>query len=158
MEEARIGLRELLEIVALDVLLVADAALGDAIHQHIHRRLQIHHEIGLRRIDHHALIDAFIQRVLRVIERHPREQPVLLEQIVRDAHGAEQVLLAHLLELARALKQKEQLGLERRRARILVEALEEGILIGLLEHELRRPATAPSGARDWSCRRRSGPR
>ena len=135
-EEARIRLGEFLEIAALDMLLIADAALGDAVHQHIDRRLQIHHQVGLGRIHHHPLVDPLVERIFRIVERHAREQPILFEQIVRDAHRAEQILLPNLFELARALEQEEQLGLKRRRARILVEALEEGILIRLLQHEL----------------------
>ena len=135
-EEPGIGLRELLQIAALDVLLVADPPLRDAIDQHVHGRLQVHHEIGFRRIDHHPLVHPFIEGVFRIVERHPREQPVLVEQIVRDAHGAEQVFLTHFLQLPGALEQEEQLRLKRRRARVLVEALQERILIGLLQDEL----------------------
>ena len=138
MEESRVGLRELFQVGALDVLLIANAALRDAIHQHIDGRLQVHHEIRLRRIDHHTLVDAFVQRIFRIIERHARKQSIFLEQVVGNAHRAEQILLPHFLELAGTLEQEKQLGLKCSRARILVEPLEEGILLRLLEHQLAR--------------------
>ena len=157
-EEARIGLGELLEIAALDVLLVANAALGDAVHQHIDRRLQIDHQIGLGRIHDHAFVDPFVQRILGIIERHAREQPILLQQIIRDAHRAEQILLPDLLELARTLEKEEKLRLERRGARVLVEALEEGILIRLLQYELTAEGLREQPREAGLARRRSAPR
>ena len=43
-------------------------------------------------------------------------------------------------QLARALEQEEQLRLQRRRARVAIEALEKRILVGLLEHQLAAEA------------------
>ena len=136
MEEPRIGLGELVEISAFDVLFIANPALGDAIHQHVDRSLQIHDEIRFGRVHDHPFVDPFIQRIFRIIEGHARKQPILLQQVVRHAHGAEQIFLANLFQLPGPLKQKEQLSLKRRRARILVEALEKGILVRLLQDEL----------------------
>src|SRR3984957_11209880 len=135
-EEPRIGLIELVEIAAFDVLLIADAALRDPIHQHIDGCLQVHHQIRLRGVHHHPFVDSLVQRIFRIIERHARKETIFFQQVVRHAHGAEQILLANLLQLPGPLKQKKQLRLKRRRARVLVEALEEWILIRLFEHEL----------------------
>ncbi len=104
MEEPRIGLRQLLQIAALDVLLVANAALGDAIHQHIHRRLQVHDQIRLGRIHDHPLVDAFVERIFRIIERDARKQPVFFQQIVRHPHRAEQIFLPTSSSWRAALK------------------------------------------------------
>src|SRR6202166_1388050 len=72
-EEPRIGLIELVEIASFDVLLVANAALGDTIHQHIDRRLQVHHQIRFRGVHDHPFVDPLVKRVFRVIERHSRK-------------------------------------------------------------------------------------
>src|ERR1700722_18206230 len=135
-EEPRIRLIQLVEIAAFDVLLIADAALRDPIHQHIDGCLQVHHQIRLRGVHHHPFVDSLVQRIFRIIERHARKETIFFQQVVRHAHGAEQILLANLLQLPGPLKQKKQLRLKRRRARVLVEALEEWILIRLFEHEL----------------------
>ena len=68
MEEPRIGLGEFIEVGPLDVLLVADAAFIDAVHQHVHRRLQVNDQIGFGRVHHHALIDSFIERIFRIVQ------------------------------------------------------------------------------------------
>ncbi len=107
MKEPRVGLGELVEIRAFDVLLVANAALCDAIDQHIDGRLQVHDQIRLGRIHDHAFVHTFIERIFGIVQRDARKQPILLQQVIRDTHGAEQVLLANLLQLAGALKQKE---------------------------------------------------
>ena len=103
-KESRVGLGELLEIAALDMLLVADAALGDAVDQHIDGRLQIHDEIRLGRVDDHTLVDALIQRILCIVERDACEQAVLIEEIIRDANRAEEIFLTALLALSRPLE------------------------------------------------------
>ena len=59
--------------------LVADAALGDARQQRLHRRLQVDHQVGLGRIHVQARGHLLVQRHLGGVERQAREQPVLLE-------------------------------------------------------------------------------
>ena len=49
-------------------------------------------------------------------------------------------MLAQLLHLPGALEQEIELRLERRRARIAVEALEERVVLALLEHEVAAEA------------------
>ena len=49
-------------------------------------------------------------------------------------------MLPDVLELTRALKQEEQLGLQRCRARVAVEPLQERILLGLLQYQLAAEA------------------
>ena len=104
MKESCVSLGELLEVAALDMLLVADAALGDAVDQHIDGRLQIHDEIGLGRVHDHTLVDALIQRILRIVERDACEQAVLIQEIIGDANRAEEIFLTDLLELSRPLE------------------------------------------------------
>ena len=95
---------------------------------------------GSRRVDREARIHLLVERELLLVERELREQPILVEQVVGDAHRVEQVVLADVLQLARALEQEEQLRLQRRRARVAIEALEERILVRLLQHQLAAEA------------------
>src|SRR2546429_7831863 len=66
--------------------------------------------------------------------------------LIRDAHGAEQVLLLERGQLLRALEQKVELGRQGRRARVAVEALEKRILRPLLQHALGREAGAQTAS------------
>src|SRR5690606_7226447 len=81
--------------------------------------------------------------VLLVVEREPREQPILVDEVVRHSDRVEQVVLADVLQLPCALKQEEELRLQRGRARVLVEPLEKRVFLRLLENEL-----APEAARE----------
>ena len=49
-------------------------------------------------------------------------------------------MLANVFELARSLKQKEQLRLQRRCTRVAIETLEERIVVRLLENQLAAEA------------------
>src|SRR5215207_2353932 len=138
MKEACIRLIQAHQIFPSDVLLVADAALGDSLEQYVHRRLQIDDEIGLGRFDRELCAHLIVERELFFIQRDAREQAILLEKIIRNAHGREEILLFERGELLRPLKQEIQLRREGSGARIAVEALEERILRSLLEDDVRR--------------------
>ncbi len=140
MEEARIGFIQSREVLTIDRLFVPDAALGDALQQHVHGRLQVHHEIGLRAVDVELGAHLLVQRVFGFIERDAREELVFVEQVIRHDDGREQILLFERRELLRALKEEVELRGKRARARIAIEALEKRILHRLLEHEIRREA------------------
>ena len=45
-----------LEIIAFDELLVGDAATCDTLHEHVHRRLQVDHQVRVRRVDRKLLM------------------------------------------------------------------------------------------------------
>src|SRR5262249_30499926 len=75
-----------------------------------------------------------------VVERDAREQPVLVEKIVRDAQWRKEVMLLQRRELLRPLKQEIQLRRQGTAARLAIEALEERILVRVLEHEFRAEA------------------
>src|SRR6185312_3565274 len=138
MEEARIRFVEAYQVVALDVLLIADAAPRDPLEQHVDRRLQVNHEIRLRRLHVEPRVDLLVQGELRFIQSHPREQAVLLQQVVRHPNLCEEVLLLQGAELLAALKEEMKLRRQRAGARILVEAFQEGVLRRILQHRLRR--------------------
>ncbi len=91
------------------MLLVIDAAPGDTLEQHIDRRLQIHHQIGLGGLDIELGIHLLVQSVLGIIERHAREQAILFQQVIRHAHTGEQILLLERGQLLGPLEQKVQL-------------------------------------------------
>ena len=142
MKEARVSLVEALEVLPLDVLLEFDAAPGDALEQHVDRGLQVHDEIRLRRADVEPGVELLVEGELGVLECHSREQPVLLEQVVRHAQRREQVRLLERGELLGALQQEVQLCRQGAGARVAVEALEERVLRRLLEHPLGGEADA----------------
>jgi hypothetical protein len=133
-EVARVGLTEALEIGGVDVFLVRNAAPVDALQEHVDGRLQEHHEVRRRRVHRQARIDLVVEFELLVVQHDAREQPVLVEHVVGDADLREQVVLAQLRELARALEQEVELGRECGGTAVLVEPLEEGIVHRLLEH------------------------
>ena len=108
--------------------------------QHVDRRLQVDHEVRHRCVDGQARIHLLVEREFLVVQGQPREQAVLVEQVVGHAHGLEQVGLAQLLQLPRTLEQEVQLGLERGSARVAIEALEKRVFVVLLEHELAAEA------------------
>ena len=151
-EEACVGIDQALQILALHALLVANAAPRDALLQHVDRGLQVNHQVRDRRVDREALVYLLIQRVFLVIEGHAREQPVLVEQEIRDPHRCEQIGLTQLLQLAHALEQEIQLGRQRAGARVLVKALEKRVFLGALEHHVcapqRRQAPREAGLAD----------
>ncbi len=123
--------------------------------QHVHRRLQVDHEVRHRRVDGQARIHLLVERKFLVVQGQPREQAVLVEQVIGDAHGLEQVGLAQLLQLTRTLEQEVQLGLERGSARVAIEALEKRVFVVLLEHEFAAEAARQAVSQDSSCRPRS---
>jgi len=88
-EEPGIGLRELLQIAALDVLLVADPRFAMRSTSTSTGACRYTTRSGFGASTTTARTPVHRGRI-RIVERHPREQPVLVEQIVRDAHGAEQ--------------------------------------------------------------------
>src|SRR5690606_7351876 len=142
-EKARIRFLKPLEIAALDLLLVTQTPPLDTLEEHIDRRLQIDHHVGHGRVDREPCIHLLVQGVLLVVEREPREQPILVDEVVRHSDRVEQVVLADVLQLPCALKQEEELRLQRGRARVLVEPLEKRVFLRLLENEL-----APEAARE----------
>src|ERR1700674_906339 len=82
-------------------------------------------------------------------ERQPREQRILLQQKIAHRDAAEQVHLRELPQLADALEEEKELRRQREARHVLVEAREERILFGMLEHEarLQPPGEAPGEAR-----------
>src|SRR6185437_15457667 len=140
MEETRIRLVESDQVVTLDVLLVADAAPGDALEQHIDRGLQIDYEVRLRSLDVELGVDLLVESEFGVIQCHPREQAVFFQQVVCHAHPGEEILLIQGSELLAALEEEMELCGQRARPRVAVEALEKRVLRGILQHRLRREA------------------
>src|SRR6185437_145119 len=112
-KEPRIRLVEPLEVVAVDLTLVLDTAPCDALHQHIDGSLQVQDEVRLGSRDIELRVHLLVECELRLIERDGRKQPILLEQVVRDAHGREEVLLVESGKLLRALKEEIELCRER---------------------------------------------
>src|SRR5690606_26298346 len=139
-EEARVRLAEPLEVALLGLLLERDAAGSDPFQQHARRRLEIDHEVRLRRLDLQRGRDLIVELELLRIEVQLREQAVLLDQEIGDPDRGEHVGLPDLLDLAGTLEQEEDLRRQRRLAGTLVEALEERILLRLLEDQLAREA------------------
>src|SRR3569833_2459194 len=134
-EEQRISIGETLQIGRFHQTLVGDAALLDALEQHPDRRLQIDHKIRLRRHHREVLINLLVQLQLIIIEGELREEAILLQQEVADQAAAEHIALPQMLQLLHALQQKRLLGRQRGLARVLIKALEKGIVLSTLQQQ-----------------------
>src|SRR3569832_1610850 len=130
-EEQRISIGETLQIGRIHQTLVGD----DALEQHPDRRLQIDHKIRLRRHHREVLINLLVQLQLIIIEGELREEAILLQQEVADQAAAEHIALPQMLQLLHALQQKRQLGRQRGLARVLIKALEKGIVLSTLQQQ-----------------------
>src|SRR5262245_47149063 len=139
-EEASVRVSETFEIVRLDQLLVRNAATRHALQQNLRRRLQINDQIRCRRIQLERVRDLVVETELVGIEIELGEEPVFLQQEVGYTNRREHVALPNLLDLARALKQEEQLRRQRRLPPVAIEPLEERVLLRLLEYQLAREA------------------
>jgi hypothetical protein len=73
---------------------------------------------------------------LAVVQVDVREDSILLEEIVAHDRVVEKIGMRFLLQLLVAAHQEEHLRLKGVAARVLVEVLEEGIRLGLLEDQL----------------------
>ncbi len=108
-EKPGVGFGQALQVIVADLLLVIDAALGDALAQRVQWRLQVDHQVGPRRVERQLRVDLLVEREFVGVQRHLREQPVLVDHEIGDPRGLEQVGLAKILYLARALQQEMQL-------------------------------------------------
>src|SRR5690606_30243911 len=135
-KEFAVGSVYFFEIGSVDALLVPDAALTDALRQHIGGGLQINHQIGRGCVQRQLLVDLVVERVFIGVEIDACEQSILGNEKVCDSGRCEQIALAPVLQLLCALEQEKQLRRQRDLARIAVEALEKRILVGLFEHDL----------------------
>ena len=133
MKEARVGIDQLLEIIALHAAFVGDTAAVDAFEQHVGGCLQVDHHVRSRHLQAHLGVDLFIQAQLVVVEVDAREHGVLLQQKIGHRAAGEQVALFERLDLTGALEQKEQLGRERVMAARGVETLQKRIFLRLFE-------------------------
>src|SRR5437588_8610185 len=137
-EEVVVGARELGEVLDIEAALELAAALLDAREQDVEPGLQVDDQVRLEDPRPEMLVDALVEGQLVGVERDRREDPVLREQVVRDGHAVEQVLLEQVLLLLEAGEQEEELCLERVLLAVLVEAREERVLL----HDLVQSATA----------------
>jgi len=85
-------------------------------------------------------VDLLVERELVRRQREAREQRVLVEQEVGHHRPREHVGLRERLQHARALEQEKELHRQRVALHVLVEAREERVLFGLLEHQIRAEA------------------
>src|SRR5690606_26552496 len=125
-----------LEVRRLDRLLVTDAALAHPVQQHIRRRLQVDHEIWPRRVDGKMLVGLPVQRQFIGREREIREQGVLLQQEIADAHRVEQIDVGKVQALHGGLEQENQLHRQRMAAGVAVETIEDELFLGLLQRQV----------------------
>jgi len=134
----RIGQRA--QIALRDVGLHRHAALAHPLDQRVGLCLQVDHQVRHGRLRPHAVEDLLVQPELVVVEREPREQRILVEQEIAGDGLGEQVALPEIAQLIDTLEQEEELRGQRIPPAIPVEALEEGVAAGLLEHQLRAEA------------------
>jgi hypothetical protein len=126
--------------------------------QHLDGRLQVDDQVRHGRVDRQPFVDLLVQRVLLVVERDAREQAVLVEQEVGDAHGREQVGLLQRLHLPRALEQEDRAARETRSRAGCGRSARGTGSPPPARARARRRARRRAGAPGSSCRRRSVPR
>ena len=51
-----------MQVIVANLLLVVDAALGDAFAQQLDRRLQVNHQVRARRVERQVRVDLLVQR------------------------------------------------------------------------------------------------
>ena len=139
-EEAAVGVDQAAQVGLRQVGLHRDAAAPDALVERLGPRLQVDHQVRHRRLRPQAVEDLLVERELVVVQREPREQRVLVQKEVADQRLREQVALGEVAQLVDPLEQEEELRRQRVAPAVPVEALEEGVLRGLLQH--RRAAEA----------------
>ena len=132
-----VRLVQLLDVAGVHVLFVGPAPPGDAAHQRFRIRLQVDDHVGGHDLELEPADEPVVQRQLLFGEVEAREDPILLEQVVRHRALAEQLHLAQVALLLEAAEQKVHLGLKRVSLAVLVEVLEKRVLFDFLEHELR---------------------
>src|SRR5438552_172594 len=128
-EEIVVGARQLGQVVGVEPALELPSALLDAPEQDVEAGLQVDDQVGLQDAGPEVLVDALVEAELVRVERDRGEDPVLGEQVVRDGHAVEEILLEQVLLLLEAREQEEELGLEGVLLPVLVEAREERVLL-----------------------------
>src|SRR5690606_6583018 len=113
---------------------------GDPSDQRVRGGLQVDDEVRLRRIVIERCRDLLVEAKLVGVEVQLSEQAVGVEQKVRDPVRRELVGQADRLDLPRALQKEEQRRRQRSVPAVAIEALEERVLVGLLENQLAREA------------------
>jgi hypothetical protein len=100
------------------------------------RRLQPDHQVGLAKLRRYLLVHLRVQPKLVVAQIQARKDGVLLEQVVTHHGVGEHAGLRRSLSLLDPLKQERELGLESVARHVLVEAVEKGIFVRLLEQQI----------------------
>ena len=139
-EEIIVGVVEVGDVLARHGALEVAPAQLDVLHQPVDRRLQVHHQVGLRERLFHVGRELVVEMQLVVLQVEMREDADLFENVIGDEELREQLLLRQRLQLLVAGEQEEELRLEGVALGMLVEALEEGIVLELLQHELAAEA------------------
>ena len=103
-EELGICAAETLEVILVEKLLVRNTPARDASAEHARRCLQIDYEIGLGRIELQAFIYLLVKTELVCVEIELGEQSILIENEIGHSNRSEQICLANLLDLPRALE------------------------------------------------------
>ncbi len=135
-EELGVRVAEPLQVGEVDAVLHRHAAAAHAREQRRRRRLQADDEIGLAELRRDRLVHLRVEAIFLVAEVELREKRVLGEHEVADDRLREHARLGDGAELALALEQEEELGLERVARAVVVEAGEERVLARLLEQQL----------------------
>lgn len=154
-EEVVVGLANLRQILFArqgSVVIGAPRAFAEQALQELDRRLQVHDQVGNRKIARHQIVETLVDEELVVIEVGERVDSIALEDEVTDRGLRKQIALPQLLKPAMPPEGIEQLRLKRRPVPAGVKIGEERILAVIPDdagvearaQSLRQPGLAES--------------
>src|SRR5580765_1356801 len=136
-EKAVVAVRQQSEVLGGYRPLEFYAAPAYALDERLRLRLEVDHQVGPRRLGLERVEDLLVEMQLVPFEGQAREQRVFFEQEIADGEAAEQVQLRELAQLGDPLEEEEQLCRQREPGHVLVEARQERVLLGVLQHQVR---------------------
>ena len=118
-------------------------ALAQPLGQDLDAGADVNHQVGPGELSVEQTVDALVEHQFVGVEVEPGEDAILGEQVVGDRGLGEEVLLGELALLVVAGQQKVELDREGVLFRVLVEARDERIAVGILS-TMRAPILSPS--------------
>src|SRR4030095_1583024 len=132
-EKAVVGLGQIFQVSQVDVLLVGDFSLFDAVFEHVGGGLEEDHQVGLQDTGIQEIVEGFVEGEFVLGKIQERENFILGENIVGDHPLLEELLLGQFLLLTVAGEEKKDLGLKGVLGAVFVEVGKEGVAVNILQ-------------------------
>ena len=136
MEKTRIAFAEKDQVIVADLAFHVDTPFAYPGNQGFGPGLQVDDQIGGDRTrPRDTIINLAIEFVFVVAQGQAGKQRVLLQQIIADDRAREKLRLRQFAQLVKAMKKKEELGLQGVALLVLVETAEKRVGLGLFEQQ-----------------------